>query len=52
MTVYRIRITMTDGAKFRYTGLFAGGIDAVLQALQDFPQARSVSAICTRRSKP
>ncbi|MBC7215672.1 hypothetical protein [Extensimonas vulgaris] len=52
MTIYSIRITMQDGSARRYTGLFACGIEAVLQTMADYPQARSVSAICIQRSKP
>ena len=50
MAIYRIKITMGDGSRGRYTGLFADGCEAVLQALSDWPGARSVTAICLRRT--
>lgn len=49
MHIFRIKITMADGSRGRYTGLFADSFEAVLQTLADFPQAASVSAICIRR---
>ncbi|WP_293222259.1 hypothetical protein [Ottowia sp.] len=49
MHIYRIRITMADGSRGRYTGLFADSFEAVLQTLADFPDAASISAICLRR---
>lgn len=49
MSIYRIKITMCDGSKGRYTGIFADGFEAVLQTLADFPDARSVAAMCIRR---
>lgn len=49
MAIYRINITMEDGAKFRYTGLFSDSFEAVLQTLSDFPEARSVAAMFIRR---
>lgn len=45
MAVYRIQITMPDGRRSRCTGLYANGVEAVLQALADFPGARGISAI-------
>lgn len=45
MAVYRIQITMPDGSRSRYTGLYADGAEAVLQTLADFPGARAVSAM-------
>lgn len=50
MAIYRIKITMPDGSKGRYTGLFADGFEAVLQTLADFPEARSVAAMFIRRA--
>ena len=29
MAIYRIKITMPDGSKGRYTGLFADGFEAI-----------------------
>lgn len=49
MHIYRITITMDDRSKGCTTGLFASSFEAVAQTLADFPQARSVSAICLRR---
>ena len=34
----------------RYTGIFADGIEAIVQTLADFPEARSVSALFIRRA--
>lgn len=45
MAIYRIHITLADGSRSRYTGLYADGTAAVLQTLADFPDARSVSAL-------
>lgn len=50
MSIFRIRITMADGSRGRYTGLFHDGFEAVLQTLADFPEARSVSAIFIKRT--
>ena len=50
MAIYRIKITMPDGFKGHYTGLFASGIEAVLQTLADFPNARSVAAMFIKRA--
>ena len=50
MAIYRIAITMPDGSRGRYTGLFADGIEAVTQTLADFPDAVSISAIFIKRS--
>ncbi|HRL98081.1 MAG TPA: hypothetical protein PLE22_01405 [Acidovorax sp.] len=49
MAIYRIKITMRDGSKGRYTGLFADGVEAVLQTLADYPEACGISAICLKR---
>jgi hypothetical protein len=50
MAIYRIKITMADGSRGRYTGIFADGIEAIVQTLADFPEARSVSALFIRRA--
>ena len=44
MAIYRIKITMADGSTGRYTGIFADGIEAIVQTLADFPHARLVGA--------
>lgn len=49
MHIFRIKITMADGSRDRFMGLFADSFEAVLQTLADFPDAASVSAICIRR---
>lgn len=50
MGIYIIKITMSDGSRGRYTGLFADGFEAVQQTLVDFPEARSVAAMFVRRA--
>jgi hypothetical protein len=50
MAIYRIKITMGDGSKGRYTGLFADGFEAIVQTLADFPDARGIAAIFIRRA--
>ena len=50
MAIYRIKITMPDGSKGRYTGIFADGIEAIVQTLADFPEARSVAAMFIKRT--
>ena len=50
MAIYRIKLTMGDGSRGRYTGLIADGFEAVLQTLADFPEARSVAAMFIRRA--
>lgn len=50
MAIYRVKITMSDGSRGLYTGLYADGCEAVLQTLADFPEARSVAAIFIRRA--
>ncbi len=50
MAIYRIHITMADGSRGRYTGLFEDGFEAISQTLADFPEARSVSAMFVRRA--
>lgn len=44
MNTYRIRITMPDGSQGRCYGLFSDACSAILQVLDDFPQAKSISA--------
>lgn len=50
MAIYRIKITMGDGSKGRYTGIFADGFEAIVQTLADFPDARSVAAMFIKRA--
>ena len=50
MSIYRIKITTAAGARLAHTGIYVDGVEAVLQTLADWPGARSVSAICVRRS--
>lgn len=50
MAIFRIHLTLADGQRADYTGLFAGSQEAIDQTLADFPGARAVSAmfICRR----
>ena len=50
MNIYRFKLRLTDGQRAAYTGLFADGCEAVLHALSYWPGARSVTAICLRRT--
>ena len=50
MAIYRIKITMPDGSRGRYTGIFADGFEAIVQTLADFPDARSVAAMFIQRA--
>jgi hypothetical protein len=45
MRIYQIKITMPDGSKGTYTGLFADGFAAIEQVMADFPEAKRISAI-------
>lgn len=49
MHIYRITIVQPGGARTRYTALFASTVEAVMQTLADFPEARGVAAIFIRR---
>lgn len=44
MHKYLITIFMHDGSAGRCKGLYADGFDAVLYALESFPDARRISA--------
>lgn len=44
MRTYLILITMCDGAQGQHSGLYADGFDAVIYALDTFPDARRISA--------
>lgn len=50
MAIYRIKVALDKGPRFAYTGLFASGAEAILQTQADFPDARSITAMCLRRS--
>lgn len=45
MKTYRIRIRMPDGSVGNCLGLFSDAFAAILQILEDFPQAKSISAL-------
>lgn len=44
MKTYLICITMPDGSQGRHHGLYADGFDAIVYAMDAFPQARRISA--------
>lgn len=44
MKTYLIEITMGDGSKGRHYGLYSDGFEAVIQAIEHFPQAHRISA--------
>ena len=44
MRIYLILITMGDGSQGSHNGLYADGFDAVIYALESFPDARRISA--------
>lgn len=44
MRTYLVTITMADGSQGEHQGLYACGIDAVIKALEQYPEARRVSA--------
>ncbi len=44
MHAYLILITMGDGSQGSHNGLYADGFDAVIYALESFPDARRISA--------
>lgn len=48
MCMFRIRITMGDRSCGRLTAQFASAGAAICQVLTDYPDARSVSALCVR----
>lgn len=41
---YLILITMGDGSQGQHNGLYADGFDAVICAMETFPDARRISA--------
>lgn len=44
MRTYLVTITMSDGSRGRHEGIYACGIDAVITAMECFPEARRISA--------
>lgn len=44
MRAYLILITMGDGSQGQHHGLYADGFDAVICAMENFPDARRISA--------
>jgi len=44
MNKYLIRITMRDGSHGRHHGLYTDGFQAVITALDNFPDAMRISA--------
>lgn len=44
MRTYLIQITMPDGSQGRCYGLCSDGCAAVIQALENFPDAKRISA--------
>jgi hypothetical protein len=44
MKTYLIHITMPDGSHGRHNGLYVDGFDAVIHALDLFPDAKRISA--------
>lgn len=43
MNVYRIKITMPDGSKGTFQGLFSHGCEAASQVIADFPDAKRIA---------
>lgn len=44
MNTYLIRIRMPDGSQGKTYGIFSSACAAILQILNDFPEAKSISA--------
>lgn len=44
MKRYLICITMPDGSRGMHSGLYADGFDAIMTALDHFPDAKCISA--------
>lgn len=44
MKTYLINITMIDGSQGRCYGLYSDGFEAVIQAMDNFPDACRISA--------
>lgn len=43
--MFRVTITMPDGSKGRHTAPFEDGVEAALQTMADFPEAKRLSVI-------
>ena len=43
MNIYRIKITMPDGSKDAFYGLFSHGCEAASQVIADFPDAKRIA---------
>jgi hypothetical protein len=41
---FHVRVYMPDGSRGTFVGIFRHSMEAVLQALADFPEARCISA--------
>lgn len=50
MAIYYIKVTTAEGRRVRHHALYLSGIEAVLQTLADWPDARAISAICVKRA--
>ena len=48
MNRYLIKITMPDGSCGQHHGLYADGFEAVIVAMDHFPEARRISVLCIR----
>lgn len=44
MRSYLIHITMPDGSQGRHHGLYTDGFEAVIHAIEHFPDAKRISA--------
>lgn len=44
MHPYLIKVTMPDGSQGQHHGLYADGFDAVISAINHFPDAKRISA--------
>jgi hypothetical protein len=45
MRRYLISITMPDGSRGEHSGLYADGFEAVITTLENFPDAKRISAM-------
>jgi hypothetical protein len=50
MQIFRIRFS-TRISRVAYTGLFASSVEAVLQTLADWPDARRISVSCISKKQ-
>ena len=44
MRTYQIIVTMPDGKQNKHIGIFECGVDAAIDAMEKFPEARRISA--------